>query len=156
MSYSQLPRVLDVVGTWSTSCDSCNCLLIALCVLDIFCSCLVCFLSVWCYMVLVLVFGLSALKILRCVKPWIGSLSRIVFPLIDLCQLEWHRSVNSKTLTLTLLMVDNNSSRNTSTRSGATICAECLKLHQDLYTPSREKKIDPPGLQRTSRRQGHH
>jgi hypothetical protein len=78
------------------------------------------------------------------------------FPLIDLCQLEWPRSVHSKTLTLTLLLVDNNSSRNTSTRSGTIICAECLELHQDLSTTLREQKIDLPGLQRTSRRQRRH
>jgi hypothetical protein len=54
--------LLGIVGTCSTLCDSCNCLLIALCVLDIVCSCLVCFLSVYCYLVIVLVFGLSALK----------------------------------------------------------------------------------------------
>jgi hypothetical protein len=63
--------LLGIVGTWSTSYDSCNCLLIALCVLGSVCSCLVCFLSVWCYMVLVLVFGLSALKTFYHVKPWI-------------------------------------------------------------------------------------
>jgi hypothetical protein len=72
--------LIGIVGTWSTSCDFCNCLLFALCVLDSVCSCLECFLSVWCYMVLVLIFGLSALKTLRCVKPWIGSLSRMCFP----------------------------------------------------------------------------
>jgi hypothetical protein len=70
--------MLGVIGTWSTPCDFCNCLLIALCVLDVVCSCLVCLLSVCCYFVLV--FGPSALKTLRCVKPWIGSLSRMCFP----------------------------------------------------------------------------
>jgi hypothetical protein len=39
--------LLGIIGTWSTSCDFCNCLLFALCVLDSVCSCLVCFLSVW-------------------------------------------------------------------------------------------------------------
>jgi hypothetical protein len=72
--------LIGIVGTWSTSCDYCNCLLIALCVLDVVCSCLVCFLSVCCYFVLVLVFGPSPLETLRCVKPWIGSLSRMCFP----------------------------------------------------------------------------
>jgi hypothetical protein len=37
--------LLGIVGTWSTSCDFCNCLLSALCVLDSVCSCFVCFLS---------------------------------------------------------------------------------------------------------------
>jgi hypothetical protein len=46
---------LGIVGTWSTSCDSCNCLLIAMCVLDIVCSCFVCFLRVYCYLVHVLI-----------------------------------------------------------------------------------------------------
>jgi hypothetical protein len=55
--------LLSIVGTWNTSCDSCNCLLIALCVLGIVCSCFVCFLSVYCYLVHVLVFGLLALKL---------------------------------------------------------------------------------------------
>jgi hypothetical protein len=54
--------LLGIFGTWSTSCDFCNCLLYALCVLDSVCSCLECFLSVYCYLVLVLVFGLLALK----------------------------------------------------------------------------------------------
>jgi hypothetical protein len=72
--------LIGIVGTWSTSCDYCNCLLIALCVLDVVCSYLVCFLSVCCYFLLVLVFGPSALETLRCVKPWIGSLSRMCFP----------------------------------------------------------------------------
>jgi hypothetical protein len=73
-------ELIGIVGTWSTSCDSCNCLLIAMCVLDIVCSCFVCFLSVHCYHVLVVVLDLSALKPLRCVKPWIRSLSRMCFP----------------------------------------------------------------------------
>jgi hypothetical protein len=59
-------ELLGIVGTKSTLYDSCNCLLISLCVLDIVCSCLVCFLSVWCYMVVVLVFGFLALKTLWC------------------------------------------------------------------------------------------
>jgi hypothetical protein len=80
--------LLGIVGTWSTSCDSWNCLLIVLCDLDIAYSCLVCFLSVYCYLVIVLVFGLSALKILRCLKPWIGSLSKMCFPPILLHRLE--------------------------------------------------------------------
>jgi hypothetical protein len=37
--------LLGIVVTWSTSCDSCNCLLISLCVLCIVCSCFVWFLS---------------------------------------------------------------------------------------------------------------
>jgi hypothetical protein len=40
--------LLGIVGTWSTSCDFCNCLLFALCVHDSVCSCLVCFLNVCC------------------------------------------------------------------------------------------------------------
>jgi hypothetical protein len=40
--------LLGIVGTWSTSCDFCNCLLFALCVLDSVCSCLMCFLNVCC------------------------------------------------------------------------------------------------------------
>jgi hypothetical protein len=43
--------------------------LFALCVLGIVCSCFVCFLSVYCYLVHVLVFGLPALKTLWFVKP---------------------------------------------------------------------------------------
>jgi hypothetical protein len=50
-------ELIGIFGTWSTSCDFCNCLLFALCVLDsvlqlscvfliVFCSCLVCFLYV--------------------------------------------------------------------------------------------------------------
>jgi hypothetical protein len=45
-------------------------------------------------------------------------------------------------LTLTLMMVDNNSSRNTSTRFGATNFAVCFKLRRDLST-TREQKTDP-------------
>jgi hypothetical protein len=72
---------LGIVGTWSTTCDSCNCLLIAMCVLDIVCSCLVCFLSECCYFVLVPVFGLLALKTSWCVKePWLGNLSLLCVP----------------------------------------------------------------------------
>jgi hypothetical protein len=52
-------ELLGIVGTWSTSCDFCNCLLFSLCVLDsvlqlscvfliVFCSCPVCFLNVCC------------------------------------------------------------------------------------------------------------
>jgi hypothetical protein len=55
-------ELLCIFGTWSTSCDFWNYLLIALCVLHVVCNCLVCFLSVWFYMVHVLVFGLSASK----------------------------------------------------------------------------------------------
>jgi hypothetical protein len=80
--------LLGIVGTWGTSCDFCNCSLIALCVLDVFCSCHVCFLSVCCYFELVLVLGPSALETLKCAKRWIGSLSRMCFPLIHLCLLE--------------------------------------------------------------------
>jgi hypothetical protein len=40
---SKYRALLGIIGTWSTSCDSCNCLLIALCVLGIVCSCFVCF-----------------------------------------------------------------------------------------------------------------
>jgi hypothetical protein len=65
---SKYRALWGIIGTWSASCDSCNCLLIALCVLDIVCSCLVCFLSVYCYLVIVLVFGLLALKPLWCVN----------------------------------------------------------------------------------------
>jgi hypothetical protein len=73
--------LLGIVGTWSTSCDSCNCLLVAMCVLDIVCSCFVCFLSVYCNLVLVLVFGLLALKTHWCVKePWLGNLSILCVP----------------------------------------------------------------------------
>jgi hypothetical protein len=62
--------LLGIVGTWSTSCDFCNCLLLALCVLDMVCSCLVCSLSGCCYLVFVLVFGISALKTpLACQTP---------------------------------------------------------------------------------------
>jgi hypothetical protein len=149
--------LLGIVGTWSTSCDSCNCLLIALCVLDIVCSCLVCFLSVWCYMVLVLIFGLSAFKILRCVKPWIGSLSRNVFYLsLIYVSSSSIRKVLGKTLTLTLIIVGYDSSRNTYPRSHTIVWAECLKLRQDLFTTSGKQKIDPPCLQGTSRRQRLH
>jgi hypothetical protein len=62
-------ELLGVLGTRST-----------LCVLDVVCCCPVCFLSVWCYMVLVLVFHLLALKTLRCVKLRLGSLFRMCFP----------------------------------------------------------------------------
>jgi hypothetical protein len=62
--------LLGVVGTWSTSCDFCNCLLIALCVLDIVCNYLVLFLSECCCLLLVPVFGLSSLKPpLACKNP---------------------------------------------------------------------------------------
>jgi hypothetical protein len=45
------------------------------------CSCLECFLSVYCYLVLVLVFGLLALKTHWCVKePWLGNLSILCVP----------------------------------------------------------------------------
>jgi hypothetical protein len=54
--------LLGIVGTWSTSCDFCNWLLFALCVLDSVCSCLVCFLSVCCYLVLVLVLAYRPYK----------------------------------------------------------------------------------------------
>jgi hypothetical protein len=56
--------------------------------LEFFCSCFVCFLNVCCYLVLVIIFGLSALKILWRVKPRIWNLSKMCFPLIYLCQLE--------------------------------------------------------------------
>jgi hypothetical protein len=73
--------LLGIVGTWSTSCDFCNCLMFALCVFDSVCSCLECFLSVYCYLVLVLVFGLLALKTHWCVKdPWLGNLSILCVP----------------------------------------------------------------------------
>jgi hypothetical protein len=73
--------LLGIVGTWSTSCDFCNCLLFAMCVLDSVCSCLECFLSVYCYLVLVLVFGLLALKTRWCVKePWLRNLSILRVP----------------------------------------------------------------------------
>jgi hypothetical protein len=73
--------LLGIVGTWSTSCDFCNCLLFALCVLDSVCSCLDCFLNVYWYLVLVLVFGLLALKAHGCVKePWLGNLSVLCVP----------------------------------------------------------------------------
>jgi hypothetical protein len=71
--------LLGIVGTWSTSCDFCNCLLFALGVLDSVCSCLECFLSVYCYLVLVLVFGLSALKTIYRVKPWVENLFKVWF-----------------------------------------------------------------------------
>jgi hypothetical protein len=47
--------LLGIVGTWSTSCNFCNCLMFALWVLDSVCNCLVCFLNVCCYLVLLLV-----------------------------------------------------------------------------------------------------
>jgi hypothetical protein len=83
-------KLLGIVGTWCTPCDSCNCLLIALCVLGIVCSCFVCFLSV-CYclvlmLVLVLVFGISASKPVWQIKPRIRNLSRVCFP----CTYLWH------------------------------------------------------------------
>jgi hypothetical protein len=81
--------VLGIVGTWSTSCDFCNCLLFALCVLDSICSCLVCFLSV-CVLLLYAYacFGLSALKTLYRVKPRIWNLFKVCFPLSYLWHLE--------------------------------------------------------------------
>jgi hypothetical protein len=69
--------LLGIIGTWSTSCDSCNCLLIPLCVLGTVCNCFVCFLSVYYYLVHVLIFGLPALKAL-----WsqLGNLTKMCFP----------------------------------------------------------------------------
>jgi hypothetical protein len=55
----EVPPVFDMV-VWRLSCVILEC--------------------VNCYFVLVLVFGPSALETLRCVKPWIGSLSRMCFP----------------------------------------------------------------------------
>jgi hypothetical protein len=49
--------LLGIVGTRSTSCDFCSYLLFALCVLGNVCSFFVCFLSVYCYLVHVLVFA---------------------------------------------------------------------------------------------------
>jgi hypothetical protein len=73
--------LLGIAGTWGTPCDSCHCLLIALCVLGIVCSCFVCFLSVYYCLVLmlVLVFGLSASKPVWQIKPRIRNLSRMCF-----------------------------------------------------------------------------
>jgi hypothetical protein len=72
--------LLGIIGTWSTSCDFCDWLLIALFVLDSVCNCLVCFLNVYCYLVLVLVLGLSAFKIVYRVKLWIENLFKKCFP----------------------------------------------------------------------------
>jgi hypothetical protein len=73
-----IARLLGVLGTRRT-----------LCVLDVVCSCLVCFLVVCCYLVLVLVFGLSVLKSPLVCKALNRKPSlECVFPLIYLCQLE--------------------------------------------------------------------
>jgi hypothetical protein len=85
-------HALGIVGTWGTPWDSCNCLLIALCVLGIVCSYFVCFLSV-CYclvlmLMLVLVFGISASKPVWQIKPRIRNLSRMCFPRTYLWHLE--------------------------------------------------------------------
>jgi hypothetical protein len=61
--------LLGIVGTWSTSCDICNCLMFALWVLDSVCNCLVCFLNVCCYLVLVLVLTLGLKNHLSCKTP---------------------------------------------------------------------------------------
>jgi hypothetical protein len=148
--------LLGIVGTWSTSCDFCISLLLSLCVLDMVCSCPVCSLSGCCYFVFVLVFGISALKPLWHVKPQLRNLSKLCFPLVYLCHLVKHRSFISKTLTLTLLVVDHNSSRDTYPRSDATIFATCLRLRQDLSPATRKPKTDPPELKRASRRQRLH
>jgi hypothetical protein len=77
--------LLGIVGTWSTSCDFCNCLLFALCVLDSVCSCLMCFLSVCCYFVLVLVLAYRPYKPLWHVKPQIGKTSLKCVSLSSIC-----------------------------------------------------------------------
>jgi hypothetical protein len=101
-------------------------------------------------------FGLSALKTLGCVKPEIGNLSKIAFSLSStyVRSSSIHKVKKKlKTLTLTLIVVGNNSSHNTSTRSGATNFATCFKLCRGLSTTSREQKIDPLGLRKASRGQ---
>jgi hypothetical protein len=72
--------LLGIVGTWSTSCDFCNCLLFALCVLDsvlhlscVLLKCVLLFCACAC-------FGLSALKTLYRVKQQIGNLFKSVIP----------------------------------------------------------------------------
>jgi hypothetical protein len=106
--------LLGIVGTWSTSCDFCNCLLFALCVLDSVCSCLECFLSVYCYLMLVLVFGLLALK----KTPLVCKRTLVRKPLYTMCSpLSIYVSMSSidklktRKLTLTLIMVGSNSPR---------------------------------------------
>jgi hypothetical protein len=60
--------LLGIIGTWSTSCDSCNCLLIALCVLYSVCNCLMCFLNVCCTLCSWLTWPLSLTNSLKCVS----------------------------------------------------------------------------------------
>jgi hypothetical protein len=62
--------LLDIVGTWSTSCGFWNCLLFALCVLDSVSSCLVCFECVL-YFVLLIDLASWPYKPLWLVKPQI-------------------------------------------------------------------------------------
>jgi hypothetical protein len=100
-------------------------------------------------------FGHSALKTLGCVKPWIGSLSRRCFSLSSI-----YVSLSSIDNLLVKHQlqpwVDYNSSRNTSPWSDAKKFATCFKLYQDPSTTSGKQKTNPPGLQRTSRRQRLH
>jgi hypothetical protein len=72
--------LLGIVGTWCTSCDFCNCLLFALCVLDSVCSCLVCFLKVCCTLCPWLTWPLSLKNPLVC-KTQLGNLTKMCFPL---------------------------------------------------------------------------
>jgi hypothetical protein len=104
--------LLGIVGTWSTSCDFCNCLLFALCVLDNVCSCLECFLSAYCYLVLVLVFGLLALKTHWCKSTLVRKpLSTICSPLSIYVSTSSIDKLKTTKLTLTLIMVGSNSPR---------------------------------------------
>jgi hypothetical protein len=148
--------LLGIVGTWCTSCDFCNCLLFALCVLDSVCSCFMCFLSVYCYLCACACFWPPGLKNPLVCKTQLGNLTKMCFPshLFMLAQVA--QEVKSETLILTSIIVDYNSPRKPYPRSSATIFATCFKLRKDPSTTSREKRTDPPGLQRTSRRQRLH
>jgi hypothetical protein len=81
-------ELLGIVGAWSTSCDFCNWLLFALCILDSVCSCLVCFLNVCGILCSWLTWPLSLTNPSGMQTPPKKNLPNMCFPLIHLRPLE--------------------------------------------------------------------
>jgi hypothetical protein len=88
MTNPKYRALLGIVGTWSTSCDYCNCLLFALCVLDSVCSCFVCFLNVCCTLCSWLTWPIIHTTPFGVKKKRVGSLCKVSYPLIYLCEHE--------------------------------------------------------------------